>query len=581
MKVNQMKINEPSHFTAEVGRVKTFRLNPERGTLPVSCTIWVHKPGLIELGNTITFVTHALQVGSGINVHLDYWQPLHNVPKSRPDLAFSGVESEWAQLLPGQLYRKLVVEDSINGPNGIIQSLMKYIELALGGTDVLVDLSKLRPAGSTNELGMVATGPDSFSLLFIRANEYIANPSIAQFLAFLSSFNEVIRRGGVYKNGALTTSMPTHHLKFEEYLDASPSIHPWLKKGASLVKDFRSFTMVKDSKILDKVNAGELWLEKLTDLDGNWITFWQYHGLGEANILRANVCREIRIKSGETCTIGHVNAGMCKPKDLPQAFALTMRHLIEVHSVNAPGKDALRQFVDGKIDRQVGLGIIGWANFLRQAGVTYCEFTDALKNRVQHPYAKEVMDALIEGFTEGKSIKQMVGDIKTDKPAIEIANQLFIGYAQASALAKEYGLYRAFCIAPTASSSYAHEDLEGFTTTPEIAPPIYQQVERLSQILAEDIIYEYGNVETVEMVGWDTIWEMTELWQKLMNLTGLAHSISFNLLEDMTPTDFKKWCDGPLLTTYYRLVSQTGHLDKTGSQLVCSITNPECEACAG
>lgn len=581
MKANQAQINEPSHFTAEVGRVKTFRLNPERGTLPVSCTIWVHKPGLIELGNTITFVTHALQVGSGINVHLDYWQPLYNTPESHPDLAFQGVENEFIQPLPGKLYHKLVVEDSVNGPRGIIQSLMKYIELALNGTNVLVDLSKLRPAGSTNELGMVATGPDSFSLIFIQANKYISNPNITQFLAFLSSFNEVIRRGGVYKNGALTTSMPVHHPNFGEYLNASPSVHPWLKKGASLVKDYHTFSMVEDSKILDKINAGELWLEKLTDLEGNWITFWQYHYLGEDNILRANVCREIRIRSGETCTIGHVNAGMCKPKDLPQAFALTMRHLIEVHSVNAPGKDPLRQFVDGKFDRQVGLGIIGWANFLRQAGVTYREFTNALKTLVHSPAAKSTMNALIKSFSEGNPVKPKFGNVKNQDLAAEIAYYLFIGYAQASALAKEYGFYRAFCIAPTASSSYAHEDLEGFTTTPEIAPPIYQQVERLSQIIMEDIIYEYGDVETVEKVGWETIWEMTELWQELMNLTGLAHSISFNLLEDMTPADFKKWCDGPLLTTYYRLVSQTGHLDKTGSQLVCSISNPGCEACAG
>jgi len=581
MEVHQMKINEPSYLTAEVGRVKTFRLNPERGTLPVSCTIWVHKPGLVELGNTITFVTHALQVGAGINVHLDYWQTLHNAPASRPDLAFQGLENTWLEPAPNQIYRKLVVEDSINGPRGIVQSLMKYIELALGGTDVLVDLSKLRPAGSTNELGMIATGPDSFSLLFIRANDYISNPSITQFLAFLSSFNEVIRRGGVYKNGALTTSMPVHHPAFEEYLKASPSVHPWLKKGASLVKNFRNYTTLKDSEILAKINAGELWLEKLTDLSGNWITHLQYLQLGDDNILRANVCREIRIRFGETCTLGHVNAGACKPRELPRAFALTMRHLIEVHSVNAPGKDPLRQFVDGKIDRQVGLGIIGWANFLRLSGVTYREFTNALKTLVRHPHAKDGMDELIKGFTEGKSLKQVAGNLEASNPAIEIASQLFIGYAQASALAKEYGLYRAFCIAPTASSSYAHEDLEGYTTTPEIAPPIYQQVERLSQIIMEDIVYEYGDVETVAMVGWETIWEMSELWQELMNLTGLAHSISFNLLEDMTPFDFKKWCDGPLLTTYYRLVSQTGHLDKTGAQLVCSIANPECEACAG
>ena len=630
-------ISEPSKLVAEVGRVKAYRKNPERGTLPVSCTIWVHKEGLIELGNTITFITHALQVGSGINVHLDYWQPLVK-PKTERKLRFNcktfSLEKHWEYVgLPSA--HLIEVDDSINGPNGIIQSLLKYIELAQN-TDktITVDLNKLRPAGHTNSLGMVATGPESFAVLFIRANQYLNEPNIEHFLAFLSSFNEVIRRGGVYKNGALTTSMPTHHPHVLEYVEAFTFKHAWLKKGASLVSDFGKFWKHKGIDLVEllvhKVNQGELWLEKITDLDGNWINLVSYKTLGEQAILRSNVCREIRIRSGETCTLGHVNAGMCNIGDLVKAFIAGMKHLIEVHKENAPGKDTLRQFIDGSIDRQVGLGVLGWANYLRLQGVTYERFIGDLTLLINHPRAQELMVRMISYFNDQGELEvssdgfvqhivrfretnsELVGDIGyPSEVSNKIAWDLFMGYAAASSLARKYKLDRAFCIAPTASSSFAHEDLIGFTTAPEIAPPVYQKVERLSQILdGEGHIYDYGAVETAESVGWLDIWTMYESWQTLMDLTGLAHSISFNILEDMDTHGFNRWSKGPLLTTYYRLEIKTGHLDKTGASLLgpvgaspkpvgasspkpvgasssepvgasCTIDDTGCSACAG
>ena len=61
---------------------------------------------------------------------------------------------------------------------------------------------------------------------------------------------------------------------------------------------------------------------------------------------------------------------------------------------------------------------------------------------------------------------------------------------------------RAFAIAPTASCSYRYKDINGFTTTPEIAPPIGRYVDRDSGTLGVES-YDYGNVETAADVGWE------------------------------------------------------------------------------
>ena len=59
-----------------------------------------------------------------------------------------------------------------------------------------------------------------------------------------------------------------------------------------------------------------------------------------------------------------------------------------------------------------------------------------------------------------------------------------------------------FAIAPTASCSYKSRDREGYTCTPEIAPPVGKTVDRDSSTFGVET-YEYGNVETCEQVGWD------------------------------------------------------------------------------
>ena len=80
-----------------------------------------------------------------------------------------------------------VVEDSMEGENGI-EASWRFVSHALRyGAGVAIHLSKLRSSGTDNGSGLVASGPVSFGKIY-------------------SCLNEQLRRGGVYKNGAVTVS---------------------------------------------------------------------------------------------------------------------------------------------------------------------------------------------------------------------------------------------------------------------------------------------------------------------------------------------------------------------------------------
>ena len=95
-----------------------------------------------------------------------------------------------------------VVEDSMEGPDGI-EASWRFVSHALrNAAGVAVHLSKLRPRGEENGKGLVASGPVSFARIY-------------------SVLNETLRRGGTYKNGACVIHLDANHTDIEEFVDAS------------------------------------------------------------------------------------------------------------------------------------------------------------------------------------------------------------------------------------------------------------------------------------------------------------------------------------------------------------------------
>ena len=101
------------------------------------------------------------------------------------------------------------VEDSMEGDNGI-EASWRFASFALRhGAGVAIHLSKLRPKGSENGKGLTASGPVSFAKIY-------------------SSLNETLRRGGVYKNGAIVIHMDLDHDDVIEFITTPRSELPWV-----------------------------------------------------------------------------------------------------------------------------------------------------------------------------------------------------------------------------------------------------------------------------------------------------------------------------------------------------------------
>ena len=94
-----------------------------------------------------------------------------------------------------------VVEDTMEGPNGI-EASWRFVSHALrNAAGVAVHLSKLRPAGTENGKGLVSSGPVSFAVIY-------------------SQLNATLRRGGTYKNGACVIHLDANHADLEEFVSS-------------------------------------------------------------------------------------------------------------------------------------------------------------------------------------------------------------------------------------------------------------------------------------------------------------------------------------------------------------------------
>ena len=392
-----------------------------------------------------------------------------------------------------------VVEDSMEGPNGI-EASWRYVSHGLRfGAGVAVHLSKIRSAGTDNGNGLVASGPCSFGKIY-------------------SCLNEQLRRGGVYKNGAVVLHLDCSHPDILEFVNMPRHEIPWAKRCVNLsnVMWDMAIPAVKDA-ILKGIARGDIWLAKIRR---------DQHG----ERIYANVCLEVFLRSRGTCLLEHINLGACRPEDLPAAFTAGMAELCALHPTT--GVEKTGEYLSQEDDRQVGLGMLGLANLLALEGVTYAEFGEAL---TAHLYPE--------------------GDYITTPSARKIVTQLQAGIDAAAEVARAANMDRAFAIAPTASCSYRYKDRAGYTTAPEIAPPIGRTVDRDSSTFGVET-FDYGDVETAESVGWDNYYRVVNGIMEMLTRTGLNHGYSFNSWSDVVTYDdtfVDNWLMSPQTSLYYSL----------------------------
>ena len=403
-----------------------------------------------------------------------------------------------------------VVEDEMEGPNGI-EASWRFASHALRyGAGVAVHLSKLRERGAENGKGLVASGPVSFAKIY-------------------STLNEILRRGGVYKNGAVVCHLDLQHPDILEFITASRADLPWVKRCVNINPYWweTSTPEVKEA-LLTGIKRGDVWLNK-TKVDA----------LGQR--IYGNVCLEVYLPSRGTCLLQHINLGACDIGDLQSAFARGMQELCSLHAKTGVGESG--EYLTPEVDRQVGLGMLGLANLLRRYGVTYKEFGEAL-----------------EKINFGQDFRNY-----EQTPAIVLAQELQAAIEAAAEIAKANRMDRAFAIAPTASCSYRYTDLDGFTTTPEIAPPIARKVDRDSGTFGVES-FNYGDVEIASEVGWDAYMGVANGIISLLDKTGLLHGYSFNSWSDVVLYDdtfIEEWLQSPQTSLYYSLQVMPDTQDKS------------------
>ena len=397
-----------------------------------------------------------------------------------------------------------VVENEMEGPNGI-EASWRFASHALRyGAGCAIHLSKLDPKNYERPSGVTASGPVSFGKIY-------------------STLNEILRRGGVYKNGAIVLHLDMEHPDCLEFIQASRQELPWVKRCVNITDDWWKACTFKE-ELLYAIKSGDVWLNKVKyDKEGNRVY--------------GNVCLEVYLPSRGTCLLQHINCGACDVGNLESAFVEGMTQLCELHAKT--NVDASGEYLSPTVDRQVGLGMLGLANLLRRFKVSYKEFGQGLTDLNRGRLSASAGYALAEAF----------------RGAVEAAARV----------ARDHGMVRAFAVAPTASCSYRYKDTDGFTTTPEIAPPIARHVDRDSGTFGVES-YDYGDVEIASEVGWQDFKKVADGLMTLLDNTGLLHGYSFNSWSDMVTYDnsfVEEWLASPQTSLYYSLQVMGDTQDKS------------------
>jgi hypothetical protein len=167
----------------------------------------------------------------------------------------------------------------------------------------------------------------------------------------------------------------------------------------------------------------------------------------------------------------------------------------------------------------------------------------------------------------GKALTDIRLNRMANTPAHILAAEINAGIMAAAEVARQNKMDRAFAIAPTASCSYRYKDLDGYTTCPEIAPPIARQVDRDSGTFGVQS-YDYGPVEIASEVGWKDYNAVADGIVSLLDRTGLLHGYSYNSWSDVITYDeefIEEWLDSPQTSLYYSLQVMGDVQDKSSA----------------
>ena len=133
-----------------------------------------------------------------------------------------------------------VVENEMEGPNGIEASWRFASHALRNGAGVAIHLSKLDPKGYERASGVVASGVISFGRIY-------------------SALNETLRRGGKYKNGAVVLHLDANHPDIEEFIETPREVLPWAKRCVNISQEWwDDMDIIVRQKLLHGIKSGDI-----------------------------------------------------------------------------------------------------------------------------------------------------------------------------------------------------------------------------------------------------------------------------------------------------------------------------------
>lgn len=533
-----------SPYAAPTGRIKSFVLNPEYKTNAPSCMlrVWSEKIGLSEI---LKAMSHYIRKGAGVKIHFDSENPVFWKTREvswnfycnpdHPDIDKMPEEyrnkykclADWQENPKSSEDGIIIVQDNIES---IESSWERFIDAAISGNPIFLDLSEIRPSGTQTTSKTISTGifgientDTGFIEIYKWLCQCVEKGDIGSVLQLLNCLYKVLSRGGTSKrkSGIVTTAINWDNPIIYEYLHYPlGEIAGGTKKGIRYSPEIFENEELTDL-VIEKVNSESLMLEKIKDPD-----------------LYANVCMGIFLEDKASCLVSPANAGQCKtPEELPEALCTVVELLALIHYswrdiVNA--REDL--YLPANQDRQIAVGWLGWANFLRMQKVSYKDCAYAMRalrlNKIDDFMAKDD------------------GNFR----AVKIALWLKKAYEKSAEIAKKYNLERVYSIEPNQRVYLDYKDVDGFTTCRNINPPYSRTQIRASEVYGDEIT-EHGDVETVAEVGHDVLQLLWEEFQLLAESTRLAHAGSFDIHRKIDREWFEEFTlRSPLQTTYYQMV---------------------------
>jgi len=387
----------------------------------------------------------------------------------------------------------------------------------------------------------------------------------------------------------------------------SPKEYPELHELHGEAFEARYLELEAAGKFVRQMPAIELWRKWLTMLfeTGHpWITFKDEMNRRNPQshvgvIHNSNLCTEIALNNSDTetfvCNLGSVNLSRCNPtKDRARfrhVVRTAMRMLDNVIDINFYPSERARE--SNLKHRPVGLGVMGYMEYLVQSGIDFesdehLDFAD----RLFEEWSYDAIEASV-GLARERGAYPTFAGSKWSRGILPIDTARDIGlrpHRDWDALRRQIeqvGIRNSNCmaIAPTATIS----NIAGTTPCIEAAVDlVYSKTNLSGDFLVVDPTLKYGRPELAKgMFEIDPIW-VVKAAARRQKWIDQAQSTNIFVKRGTKGKDLARiyetaWELG-LKTTYYlrtesQSVSTAPSTTAEPEVKLCSIDNPECEAC--